>query len=108
MVVQEEEKLTAKVPRVLLFEVTEKVVEPPPATVFEVGEMFRLLVVDVEMLNVPEPTVLSVTEPVLPPLFLIVSDETLAVILQPPPPVPVIGGETVPDPPLPPQSAALL
>ena len=48
-VVQEEEKLTAKVPRVLLSDLTVKLAEPPPERVFDVGDIWILLGPDVVM-----------------------------------------------------------
>ena len=104
-VVQGVEKLTAKVPLVLLVDATVKVLVPPAVTVCDVGVTERLLgLVTVIVAAVLEATVI---EAEAPPFLRILSDEGFEVTVQPLSPVPVIGGPLVPDPPSV-QSATLL
>ena len=92
-------------PRVLFFDVTEKLPEPPPPMLLDTGLIRRLL--GPEAVTVLELLTLNATVPVVPPFFFIEIDEGFAVTVQPPEPLPTIGGGGVP-PPLPPQSAVLL
>ena len=103
-VVQGEEKFTAKVPRVVFKEVTEKADEPPAVIFLDAGEIARLI--GPETVTKPVLFGLMVIVPVPPPFFLIESEDGLAPTVQPPDPVPVIGGPAAPPVPAA-QSAAL-
>jgi len=94
-VVQDVPKFAAKVPRVLLFEVKEKVTVPPADIACEAGE--TVILVGADVTTVPAVFALTTTLPLLPPPFFIDTDEGLIVRLQPPDPVPVTGGPLAPD-----------
>ena len=71
-----------------------KLTEPLAETGAVAGVILKLMGTDVEMV----PAVLDVTTivPVVPPFFLMESDEGLTINLQPPEPLPVTGGPGAP------------
>jgi len=93
-VVQEVEKLTAKVLRVVFSEEIVKLTEPLAEIGCVAGVILKFMGTEVEIV----PAVLDDTTivPVVPPFFLMESDEGLTVNLQPPEPLPVTGGPGVP------------
>jgi hypothetical protein len=94
-VVQAVVKFAANVPRVLLFEVIEKVTVPFAVIARDAGEMVKLTGAEVVMV----PAVFEVITmlPALPPLFFIDREEGSITSLQPPEPVPVTGGPASPN-----------
>ena len=103
--VQGEEKFTAKVLRVVFKEVTVKLPEPPAVIFLDAGAIARLI--GPETVTNPVLFGLMVIVPVVPPFFLIESEDGLALTVQPPDPVPVMGGPATPPEPAG-QSAVLL